>query len=454
MATYYVSHTGNNTTGNSWANAKTTLAAGLALATADGDIVLVDHTHTGDNALGADTTYAPPTNNKNCSIIAVNTGTGAVAEMGTSAWIGSSAAARRVTVNPAGAGKLYLRGLTIRNGGTGSGRLQLAKGSGGGHLEAENCYLWQGNGFGPQGIDLGSTDNGGESFCRLVNTTFRFGESSQQIEAAGKIEMYACTISSAGTASARLFTTSTAISTGSGVYAEGCDFSHMAASPTLMHQPDGSLAYEIILVNCKIPAGAVLLRRTNNPNKASSEISLYNCASGDTHYHMAHADAMGDTIIETTIVANDGASYDGGTTKTSWKIATTANATFFTPYISPWFDKYHTGTSAITPYLEILRNDSTTAFDNDEVWGEWSYQGTSGSTMSTLISDRMAPLTTPAAQDNGVGLSGWAGESGTAWSGKLQATSSITPAEIGYLRGRVVVGLASATVYVDPTIRT
>jgi hypothetical protein len=207
------------------------------------------------------------------------------------------------------------------------------------------------------------------------------------------------------------------------------------------------------LVNCKLPTSFVM-RAADGTHKAQGEVTLYNCASGDTHYHIAHADAMGSTIVETTIVANDGASPDGGTTRTSWRITTTANATFFTPYISPWFDRYHTGTTAITPFMEILRDGSATAYDNDEVWGEWSYQGTSGSTMSTLISDRMAPLATPAAQDNGVGLSGWAGESGTAWSGKLQATSSITPAEIGYLRGRVVVGLPSATVYVDPTIRT
>jgi hypothetical protein len=453
MATYYVSHTGNNGAGDSWANAKTTLAAGLALATADGDIVLVDHTHTGDNAIAVDTTWTPPSTNLNCSIIAVNTGTGALAEMGTSAWIGHSSANQAVTFNSAAGGKLYLRGLTLRIAGSSSSdSLSFCTGNNT-HVEAESCYLWQGSSNGSAHIFVGNASGDNEAYARFVNCTLRFGNASQVFQARCPVEFYGCTISSDGAAQNTLFTQSTVRNMGSSFYAEGCDFSYSAASPTVVNAQAGATGANFTFVNCKIPPSATLFNG-GGTNKAIGEASFYNCASGDTHYHIAHADAMGSTVVETTIVANDGASFDGGTTKTSWKIATTANASFIAPYISPWFDKYHTATSAITPFMEILRDGSATAYDNDEVWGEWSYQGTSGSTMSTIISDRMAPLATPAAQDNGVGLAGWSGESGTAWSGKLQAPSSITPAEIGYLRGRVVVSLPSATVYVDPTIRT
>ena len=51
MATYYVSEAGTNGAGTSWAAAKTTLAGAIALATASGDVILVDKDHTGDNAL-------------------------------------------------------------------------------------------------------------------------------------------------------------------------------------------------------------------------------------------------------------------------------------------------------------------------------------------------------------------------------------------------------------------
>ena len=111
------------------------------------------------------------------------------------------------------------------------------------------------------------------------------------------------------------------------------------------------------------------------------------------------------------------------------------------------------GTSAIQPYLEILRDGSTTAYTDAEVWADFSVQNNTGFTLSSIVNDRAAPLAAGTAQDNGVGLSGWTGESGTAWSGKL-VSPSVTPAEVGDLRARVCVGAPSLTVYVDPRIRT
>jgi hypothetical protein len=188
-------------------------------------------------------------------------------------------------------------------------------------------------------------------------------------------------------------------------------------------------------------------------NRSSVAVHLYNCTSGDQHYHLQHHDAFGSTLVDTGIYANDGASYDG-TNRCSWKIVTSAAATRNAPYVSPWVDVYHDGTSAITPYLEILRDGSATAFTDAEVWCEFSYQGTSGSTKGTSVHDRAAPRATPANQTaSSLGASDWTGENATAWFGKLSPLASFTPAEIGHIRARVCVGAASATVYVDPRIR-
>ena len=66
----------------------------------------------------------------------------------------------------------------------------------------------------------------------------------------------------------------------------------------------------------------------------------------------------------------------------------------------------------------------------------------------------MALAGAPAAQTTGdLGAGDWTGENATSWFGKLNPTSTITPAEIGMLRARVCVGVASQTVYVDPYIR-
>jgi hypothetical protein len=166
-----------------------------------------------------------------------------------------------------------------------------------------------------------------------------------------------------------------------------------------------------------------------------------------------HADAFGETTVSNTIYANDGAAYDG-TNKCSWKIVTTANCSYYYPYVSPWIDCYHSGTGAITPYLEILRSGSTIKYQDDEVWGEFSYQGTSGSTKATIVSDRMTLLGTAADQTaSSLDASGWTGEDATNNAFMKLESGSITPAEIGHLRARVCVGEPSITVYVDPTIR-
>jgi hypothetical protein len=134
-------------------------------------------------------------------------------------------------------------------------------------------------------------------------------------------------------------------------------------------------------------------------------------------------------------------------------VASSANANFYSPYVTPWIPVYHDGTSAITPALEILRDGSATAYQDDEVWAEFSYQGTASSTRSTIVSDRMALLGTAANQGTGALAAGdWTGEGGTAWFGKLEP-ASITPAEIGHLSARVCVGEPSITVYVDPQVR-
>jgi hypothetical protein len=58
------------------------------------------------------------------------------------------------------------------------------------------------------------------------------------------------------------------------------------------------------------------------------------------------------------------------------------------PFVTPWVDWYNTGTSAITPFFEILRDGSTTAFTDQEVWAEFSEKDVSGFTLATLSRDR------------------------------------------------------------------
>lgn len=226
------------------------------------------------------------------------------------------------------------------------------------------------------------------------------------------------------------------------IIADGCDFS------TCQYIANTSSADTMLtLNNCKLhPSFAI----QSPPYISYATQTISDCSSGDEHYKFTHADRYGTCQVDTGhYVTADGASYDG-TNKCCWVITSTAKATKAVPYKSPWISVYHDGVAAITPYLEILRDGSATPFTDGEVWVEFAYKGTSGSTRITYADDGAAILAAGTAQDNSA--TAWTGAGGTAWAGKLVLPSAITPQEIGTLRARVCVA-GGLTVYVDPKIR-
>jgi len=447
MATYYLwSDASGAANGSSWTDAFTTLESAIAAAIASGDIIKVHKTHV--EQLSVDTTYVCQ---NNISIVCVDKdNSDALAEMdGSTGYIGHLTLSRHVILQ--GAYKVYVYGLALVVAGTTAKNLGVGTGTTGSFV-VERCKLWSLNTAVSPFIYFGNTGTVTRNFIRVKDSEFRFGGggTSRRIDIAARVELIDCWLhSSSGQPTGGMFQIN--VRNGA-LLSEGCDWSVLGANP-LVNIAGGS--DEAVFVNCKLGSGFIGITGASVNTKADGSLLLLNCSSGDTHYHLGHFDAIGSTVIETGIYANDGASPDGGTTRTSWKITTTAYATYYQPYISPWIDKYHSGTSAITPYLEILRDGSTTAFQDDEVWGEFSYQGTSGSTQSTIVSDRMTLLGTPANQTaSSKTVSDWTGESASAWTGQLAPLAAITPAEVGYLRARVCVGEPSTTVYVDPQIRT
>lgn len=440
MATYYVSHTGSNTAPyDTEAKAATTLATALAAATASGSIILVDHTHTGDNAIGADTTWtvASPV----LSIISYDFTNNIPAVMGTGAWLGSSAASWSVIWSMANR-RVYRYGLTFRF--AGSSAKNITHSGDGGHLEDEDVYYWPGS-VGTSNLQFGSQDQ--QFFIRSKNCTYRTEAAGTLLRCQAKGVFEGLTLSSAGTSPSVFMDIDIGADPG-GSTAEflGCDLS-FAGSGTLVADNTGASGIAWFR-QCKLGSGYVMLATQTNLNRSSAEVYIFDCASGDTHGLFGYANAMGSVVSDTGIYFTSGAAAQ------SWKIVTTANCSYYTPFETPWFGYYNTGTSAITPYVEILRDGLTTAYQDDEVWMDIAAKVTTTSTISTLYSDRMTLLGTAANQDAGAGLGSWAGEAGTAWSGKLALGSTITPAESGHIQARIVVGEPSITVYADPQVRT
>lgn len=437
MTTYYVSDTGNNAAGTSWATAKTTLAGAIALATASGDVILVDKDHTGDNALAADTTW---TVLNNIAIVCVDKdNSDALATMGEAAWLGSSTTS--VTLVLGGAYRCRVHGITLRNGGSLNKTISVGF-TDGAHLEMSDVTLWLGTTSGAAYINLGPVAVS-NAFVYADGLTVIFGTTGQSITAFTGTELRHMTVSASGTAPSALFEGVR----GGIVRLFDCDLSYCGSNSLVgQHSTGQPCQYE--LTRCKLGANYVALESQSPGNKGAASVMLRDCSSGDTHGIMHYADAFG------SVVSDAGIYYTTGAAAQSWKVTTTANCSPATPFVTPWIAAYHSGVSSITPRLEILRDGSATAYQDDEVWSEWSAKVTSGTVLGTSYSDGMPLLGTPANQAAGAGTGAWTGENATAWSGKCDSGAAFTPAETGEILARLVVGEPSITVYLDPQIRT
>ncbi len=443
MATYFVdSGAAGTASGADWTNAFLTLTAGLAAATASGDIIKVHKTH--QETLAAATTY---TAQNNISIICVDKdASDALAEMGASYWIGHSSTYYAITM--AGAFRVYCYGLTFRTAGSGAATFGMAQ-TDGTHRVYENCLIWfdnSGSTASGRGILIGTGDI--QCFVHLKNCTIRYNASSQhQINLSGRLLVEGGSVSSLGGAPSPFIFAAATDNAGAVANFVGFDASHLG-SGTLVGNFN-TAAGTVRFVQCKLGSGYTALGTQTHLNFSSVEVLIHDCATGDTHGRFEYHNAMG------SVVSDQGIYFTSGAAAQSWKITATANCSFSTPFVTPWIGWYHSGTSSITPRLEILRDGSTTAFTDAQVWSEWSAKVTPGTVIPTFYDDRQALSafaagTAGVAQANGAGLGSWTGESGTAWSGKLDSGSAFIPAEVGDIAARVCVGDPSITVYINP----
>lgn len=439
MADRFVSSTGSNTSPyDTWAKAARTLATAIT-GSANGDKIVVDVTNPpADIAASTTQTFVA-----NVSVIAsTNSGTATITPtpMGTTSWLGNSGVTSYVQVYQ-GAFKVYFYGITFRSNGAGTANFQF-NASDGGHFEFEECYFWDGISNTTQRIDFGNPASTNNQYTRLLNCTLRFNNANHQFRPSGCFHMEGGSVSSAGTAPTGFITFS--VVPAATQRFTGVDLSFITGTLIV---GASTIAVEAIFERCKFGAGVTVLGPVTPANKSSAMVYVLDCASGDTHGLFGYYDSFGSVVSDTGIY------YTSGPANQSWKIVTTANCSYATPFVTPWIANYNDALSSITPYLEILRNGSATAYQDNEVWAEFAAKVTSGSTQATLYKDRMALAGTPANQAAGAGLGSWTGESGTAWSGKIDSGSSFTPAELGDISARISVGAPSITVYVDPFIR-
>ncbi|MGH7605417.1 MAG: hypothetical protein ACRENK_15655 [Gemmatimonadaceae bacterium] len=341
-----------------------------------------------------------------------------------------------------GSGSWY--GMTFANGASSNAPVMILGVNTAANLYCELCtFALIGSGANGR-FRFGVQNNLATSLIRTKACTFQFGGTGQGYSMRTQWEDIGSNISSgSGSQPVTLFLDSSAQSR---VVFQGSDLS---SNPNTYFPGNSANWFDARLINCALNASATILATQSADH--TGNVYGFDCDAGDVHYTFFHYNYRGNTVMSDAVyVTSDGASYDG-THKYSMKV-TGVNAARQAPYFGPWIDQRADADvgSAVTPSLELARLDSSTKFNNDQVWGEFAVKDVLGSTRSSIYSDPCNQAGTPAALATGVGTSAWAGSALASM--KVDPGMTVTPAEIGYMRARVVVGTA-ATVYVDPQIR-
>ena len=439
MATYlYNAQASGANNGSSWPDAYTTFAAAVAAATVNGDVIKFHKTS--QETLAANTTY---TFLANISVICVDKDNGdAPAEMGTGGWIGTTSSNFSITL--AGAKTVSLYGMTLREGGS---SVITVNNTDGGHFELENCRLWYSSTAVSADLQIGSTTN---QYTKLNGCTIdidRPSNNSAKLQIGGQVEILGGKVEAASAPTGSFFNEISSAASQVSLLVMDCDLSSLGTQPLVGNSARSPGDFKF--ARCKMPSNWVLLATQTLANLSAHRALAVDSDSGDAHGTFRYADAFGSIVTDTATY------FTAGAAQLSWRITTTANCSANTPFCSPPLPVFRASGASLTPYLEILRNDgSASALNDNDIWATFSGKVTSGFTLGTRYSDRMALLGTPAGQAAGAGTGVWTiGAANSPWSGKIDAGSSLTLAENGSLVAGVCVGKPSQTVYIDPFIR-
>lgn len=438
MTAYYVrSGAAGAGTGADWANAYTTLAAAFS-GKAAGDVFYVseDHAETQASAI----TLTPPGTIANpTQVICVNH-SGTVppvsADLRATATITTTGTS---AINFAGSTGAWYKGI-IFNCSTGAGSPTMSVGStASGLFIFEDCSLRLVATGAAGSISLGNGAFNG-IYIELRNTTASFAATGQGIRLQSSVIFRWM-----NTASALLGTIPTTlidwISARAGdIILRGVDLSAAGSGKTIIgNTASGNCRAQ--LIDCKLNASVT---KFATPTTPALEMDAYRSGSSGVNYNVNSTQYAGSLDEELTIVRTGGAS--DGTTPLAWKIVTSANTTWFTPFESPWIPVWNDTTgSSVTATLQCIWGGGAVPFD-DEIWLEIQELGDASSPLASFVNDSKADvLAAHAGQTAGSGT--WGGSTT-----KFELSKAFTAQQKGWIYVRVKAAKASSTFYIDPKV--
>lgn len=442
MANIYVRSTDGNDAdnGSTWALAKATVGSATTIDAA-GDTIWLSQVHSETFAGGITLNFAGTTATPS-RLLCGNDAAEPPTSLATSAVVATTGASAISVV-----GSIYCYGVTFKAGTSGSARFNPVSTSTAKQTYEGCSFDTSANtGTGTAGMEMFPGTTG---LLEFRNSTFKFGHANQTIlYRTGEARFIGCSILSGGTSPSSLFSAVSNAAIVGKILLDACDFTNLGATANLFAANQGQVFATVR--NCKLPASwsGSLVAGTL---VFGSRFELYNSDSTDTNYRLWVEDYAGSIKHETTIVRSGGAS--DGTTATSRKMTTSADAEYplirlESPELFKWND---TVASAITATVEIVHDSqgagSGSNFQDDEVWLEVMYLGTSGFPLGTWISDAKADVLAAAANQT-ASTATWT-TTGLTTPVKQKLSVTFTPQEKGFLHARVVMAKASKTLYYD-----
>jgi|GEM_PF-7025738 len=219
-----------------------------------------------------------------------------------------------------------------------------------------------------------------------------------------------------------------------------CDFSGNTSGDTIVGVSTNRI-FNMEFLNCDMPATWVAY--TFLIQDQLSKITFDNCDDSNDYPRTEHYVKGGDVKTDTGVYITSGGWADetgvvsGSAVPLSHKITPSVDCTMGVSVESIPLVAYVDATGSTTFTVELI-DDFETALQDDEVWLDISYLGTSGQTAHTVATTQVFAGDTPANLSAGTGTGNWTGEPASSRSVKLSST--VTIGNIGFYEARVRLG--------------
>jgi hypothetical protein len=204
-----------------------------------------------------------------------------------------------------------------------------------------------------------------------------------------------------------------------------------------------------IVKDCKLNASATF----SSPLNTGQVVQYVRADGSTTAYKSARYAYEGTETTETSITRIGGASDPTGQAQ-SRKIVTTANSQWLRPFKAEPYAIWNPRTAANVVVTVCGTINAGALPNNDDIWMEVEYLGSSSFPVGTIVSTTKANLFSANAAVASDSSTWNGGGSGAGWSPfKLTATlSAPQPGMAGYIHVRVRAAKPSTTLYIDPQI--